>query len=220
MTVNPLNHRLSCHISESRRKTTDGKWHANYYKSRKIRELLEKNEEIAIEEVASSESMEEISQLEIQYIKEFKEKGIKITNIKPGGQTGAPNRKCPQELKDYYSKIYSGSGNPNYGNHVLKGKPSKAWQDPEKKKVWCKKIKENHADVSGNKNPMYGMSGALAPKSKTVEQWCHETGNLVAIYGSFREAVRVSGVSEYKISKSLKNKNLPVNDFIFKYKTS
>ncbi|MBS4195317.1 HNH endonuclease [Lederbergia citri] len=34
-----------------------------------------------------------------------------------------------------------------------------------------KKISENHADVSGKNNPMYGMKGKLAPNFKGVETY-------------------------------------------------
>lgn len=68
-----------------------------------------------------------------------------------------------------------------------------------------KKMSQNHADVSGNKNPMYGKRGELAPffgrtgdkhhASKKV--LCVETG---IIYNGIREAERITGIHNTNIS--------------------
>lgn len=68
-----------------------------------------------------------------------------------------------------------------------------------------KKMSQNHADVSGDKNPMYGRRGELAPffgrtgdkhhASKKVI--CVETG---IIYNSIREAERLTGIYNTNIS--------------------
>lgn len=59
--------------------------------------------------------------------------------------------------------------------------------------------------LSGEKNPMYGKSGSLAPTSRKIAQY-NFNGELIAVYGSIREAGRKTGVDARRISDYCKNK--------------
>ena len=97
-------------------------------------------------------------------------------------------------------KIYN-SNNREYGYNGDSGGTSGSIPNKNVRK----KMSQNHADVSGSKNPMYGKRGELAPffgrtgdkhhASKKV--LCVETG---IIYNSIREAERITGVYNTNIS--------------------
>jgi hypothetical protein len=63
--------------------------------------------------------------------------------------------------------------------------------------------------LSGEKNPMYGKSGLLAPTSRKIAQY-NFNGELIAIYGSLREAGRKTGIDARRISDYC-NKKRPFN---------
>lgn len=77
--------------------------------------------------------------------------------------------------------------------------------------ITCYKISENHADVSGELNPMYGVKrpevGELNKKlkGKAVNQFTID-GIFIAQYPTLREAERVTGVDNSWISGCCRGK--------------
>lgn len=68
-----------------------------------------------------------------------------------------------------------------------------------------KKMSQNHADVSGDKNPMYGKRGELAPFFGRVGDKHHASKKVICvetgiIYNSIREAERLTGIHNTNIS--------------------
>lgn len=68
-----------------------------------------------------------------------------------------------------------------------------------------KKMSQNHADVSGDKNPMYGKRGELAPFFGRIGDKHHASKKVICvetgiIYNSIREAERLTGICNTNIS--------------------
>ena len=88
-----------------------------------------------------------------------------------------------------------------------------------------KKISDNHADFSGEKNPMFGKhhSGETKNKmsenrpSKPVLQFS-KNGEFIAEYPSIAEAGRQTGCKNQSICSCCKGKQKSTGGFIWKYK--
>jgi hypothetical protein len=92
----------------------------------------------------------------------------------------------PEEIKKKLSIRFSGKGNNMYGVHL-----------------------------TGEKNPMYGRSGALAPTSRKVAQYDLH-GELIAIFDSIREAGKKTGIDPRRISENCRNQK-PKRKYQYKW---
>lgn len=86
------------------------------------------------------------------------------------------------EFSQIQSKQYSGSGNPRYGKKVKQSTKDKISFANKGKIPWIKGkhhsdetkklMSKNHADISGNKNPMYGKKHKIESIQKMKDhQW-------------------------------------------------
>lgn len=90
--------------------------------------------------------------------------------------------------------------------------------------IVCEKIKENHHNISGENNPMYGVKRPEVgirnklTKGKRVCQYSLN-GNLIAEYSTIREAERITGIDNGWISGCCKGKRgyKTAGSFIWKY---
>lgn len=90
---------------------------------------------------------------------------------------------------------------------------------------WCT-IKENNSfDLarkhnsdahSGGKNPMFGKFGSAHHRSKTVYQYAKD-GTLVGMYGSSREAARITGLWQRNISAACLGRVKTCGGYIWRY---
>lgn len=138
-------------------------------------------------------------------------------NLTDGGD-GTRGRPLSQKEKDNLSKINSGSGNPMYGKKQSEFSREKISEKITGRFIGAKsplygkhpteetveKLKTNHADVSGGKNP----------RAKPV--LCIETGT---IYPTISEASVAVGntVNRKKIPYACKNENATAYGFHWKY---
>lgn len=118
--------------------------------------------------------------LEEKMIKEYDSQNPKKGyNIKNGGSNGHLSENTKSKLKKAMEGKYDGEDNPFYGKHHSK----------ETKDLLSKKAKENVKDISGDKNPMFGIK-------LTLEEKYHR--------GDFRRGTKLSEDTKEKISKSNK----------------
>ena len=140
--------------------------------------------------IDEAESIEKLNELEIYYINLYDAvKSPMFYNIASGGMS-ANNfaGKSEEEIigirkKQSLSMIgkFVGKNNPNYGNvgnkNSIFGKPkteshknkiSQSNKGNAKSESHKKKLSENHANVSGENNPMFGKTGLNCPASKSV----------------------------------------------------
>jgi group I intron endonuclease len=93
------------------------------------------------------------------------------------GMTGEKNpmwgKQHSEEAKKKISEAKKGENNPNYGKQRSEETRKKISMSQIGKVISIEardKMRENHADVNGNKNPMYGMTG-----EKNKQSICHST---------------------------------------------
>lgn len=96
----------------------------------------------------TEETKNRMSREKKKYYKENPEAREHLSKINIG-------RPCPEHVKELFSEIYSGKGNPFYGKaHTKEAR---------------KKMSENHADVSKENNPFYGKEHTEESKQKMSE---------------------------------------------------
>jgi len=224
-TQQSLQARLAQHLAEARRKPTS-KYYQRTCKINKIRKLVENQQKIFIVPILTNLLWKEAKEYEMKYIAWCKRIGILLTNATLGGEGSC--RVWTQEQKEKARLSNLGSKNPSFGKSpseetrtkqrlALKGKPNPAFQDPVKKAIWRQKITANHADVSGQKNPMFGKSGVLSPRGKTVQQWSIDKIHFLDEFGSTREASRITGIPASSISFCAAGIKKSAGEFYWKY---
>ena len=104
--------------------------------------------------------------------------GYRLANMTDGGE-GSSGRIITDAYREKYSKMNSGSGNPNYGHR------------------WTQKMKDHMSDVTKQRN----LSLDRNPKAHRV--MCVETGR---VYGCMKEPTDELGLkSSASITVALKN---------------
>ena len=102
--------------------------------------------------------------------------------------------KCYNTIVPYGYNLDSGGGNGKQMSNVI-----------------CYKISQNHHDVSGENNPMYGKKRPevglknILTKGKAVNQYTVD-GVFIAQYPTIREASRQTGIDDAWISGVCRNK--------------
>lgn len=172
-------------------------WKSNPFKCRTIKEIKDNGFMVVMNIISEFDSLQKCKEAEIDLINTLKES---LTNITPGGDyTAWKGRKHTNEWKRQQSKRLSGVGNPNFGKTI-----------PE----WHKKLLSERMKISA---PNKGAFGEKHPRSKKVQQFDFD-GNLVATYGSAREAARsLNKTSNSEISKCCNNQCKTAYGFIWKY---
>lgn len=227
VTKRELRVRLNHHLwsSETKRRAT-GQWRYQHHTAWKLRKMRKQKREVGIEALLSFSSPLDVWEAERKYISWGRNVGFQLTNGTTGGE-GTYGRRLTESQREHLRRINSGTGNPQYGKSpsaetrekqrsALTGRPNPGLRDPNKKEKWRKKISDNHADVSGSNNPMYGKKGELAPTAKRVEQ-IDANGVIVGVFGSTREASRKTGVSSSSISMCARGKAGHAGGFRWRY---
>ena len=128
------------------------------------------------------------------------------------------------ELMKWYDSVENGYNTSSYSGGTYK-----------RSEVTKKKMSDNHADLTGEKNPMYGMTGEKNPmfgkhhsegsKKKMAESkgvygilQFSKTGEFIAEYPSTREASRHTGCDNSSISACCRGKQKTCGGFIWRYK--
>lgn len=143
-------------------------------------------------------------------------------NIEPGGNS---NKIISDEtrLKMSLAKSnYFGENNSFYGKHhteETKAYLRQLWDDENWSNIMCKKMRDNHACVSGINNPMYGKKHTAEAKElmskNTVKLFNSDNPNAHSVYcielneyfGSIVEASRYIGISRNTLSLHLNGKS-------------
>lgn len=113
------------------------------------------------------------------------EKGYNKTK----GGSGTLGYQWTNEDREIRRSRYSGEGNPFYGkqhSEETKKKISEAKRGTKLSEEHKRKISENHKDISGENNPLYGVShkGSDNPSAKKV--YCVE---IDYVFGCIKEAL-------------------------------
>ena len=117
------------------------------------------------------------------------------------------------ELMKWYDSVYNGYNVSEYGSGYFK-------RSEESKQ----KMSDNHADFSGEKNPMFGKHHSEETKnkirentpSKPVLQFSKD-GKLIAEYPSTKEAERKTGCNQGHICSCCKGKYKSAGGYIWMY---
>lgn len=143
-------------------------------------------------------SKEELDIKEQLYIEKFNaiENGY---NLREGGSKGH----LTDETKQILSKINTGENHPQYGKHQSQETIEKRRQKIKGTKrtdEQKQKMSENHADVSGKNNPMYGKGDLLKGKNNgRAKAVICITTNMV-----FDTAIEVAKYYGFKASTSIR----------------
>ena len=79
-------------------------------------------------------------------------------------------------------------------------------------------MSKNHANVSGENNPMYNKKGINNPKSKKVYQY-DKNLQLINTFDGVREAERLTGINHSSISCCCTGRLKTAGKFIWSYET-
>ena len=172
----------------------------NYIGSGKIlKKAIEKygRDSFSKEIIDWANSKEELDQLEIFWIKHFDANHLSdFYNILSGGQG-----------------CVAGENNPMYGNgYKLRGEKNGMYGKCHSEKT-REKMRENHADFSGKKNPTYGANHPLAKGMLKLDK----NKNIVAEYESVGEAARENNCYKQGIYTSCRTGKL-YRGFFWMYK--
>lgn len=188
--------------------------------ARKIRKLQKKNCAFGIESIFSTPKRFIALQKEIKYISWCRQIGIKLCNNTDGGD-GGTGRRLSQTQKEHLRKVNTGKNNPQWGKTpsektrekqraALKGKSRPRAQNYN---LWKRRISENHADVSGEKNPMFGKPAPT--RKKTIQYDLHN--NKIAEFPSATAAAKAIGLARVTISLCASGKIPTAGGFAWKY---
>lgn len=143
-TLQTLHKRLIKHHSDCERFTT----HVNCWLKN-----LKSSGQRAVIQLIDETTVDKIDELEIYYIKKYKEAGYRLTNISEGGQK---NRITSDETKAKISKSLTGKVKSPETIVKLKNSLIETWKSPELRKLKQKQTKDWYA--AGNRSPMLGKS--------------------------------------------------------------
>lgn len=107
-----------------------------------------------------------------------------------------------------YNTLY-----PNGYNFTEGGDGSVNYKHSKETKI---KMSKNHANVSGENNPMYNKKGINNPKSKKVYQY-DKNLQLINTFDGVREAERLTGINHSSISGCCTGRLKTAGKFIWSY---
>jgi group I intron endonuclease len=206
LTFNNLNQRLRSHLSEP------GKSHKihwiNKLKKQGLRPIIESVEEkISTYEIACER--------EIYYIDYFKSIGCDLTNMASGGNknkkmSDETRRKMSDSQKKRHEKFkFKLSDDVKM---ILKDKQKERFKNDSERE----KLRISNKKYEDSKTKEQKLNDILIQDCKSVYQYDKDM-NLVRIYPSIREAVRVTGLNRSNISKCCKNKVVYVGGYVWRF---
>lgn len=226
ITKRSLKARMASHIFDAKAKRSDGVWKVHNYRANKLRSLLTSNTPFAIEGLLSFATEAEAQEAEKKYIAWCKQMNWKLVNATEGGE-GTQGYKHSETTKSKLRELNSGSKNPQFGKspseetrakqrESLLGKPNPGLLDPIKKAQWQANVKAGHSDVSGERNPMFGTTGARNAKSKLVIQ-LNMAGEKLRVFDGLRDAERQTSIRSGAISLCCNEKRQTAGGFRWKF---
>ena len=123
-------------------------------------------------------------------------------NLSKGGHLeGYQSMYNHQELREYMSKKFSGSGNPMYGKC--------GESQPQYGRIWTEDMRKRNSESNKGKHEDSSLN-------KKVQQY-DLNGKYIATYKSTMDAYRKTGVDNQCISKVALGKRKQAKGFIWKY---
>ena len=128
----------------------------------------------------------------------------------------------PQEVREKISKANKGRKKPD----TMRERLSAAKTGTHPSEAARLNMSRNHADISGDRNPMYQKNHSEDSRRKMSENRPKRSvcqfsinGELIAIHSSTREAERKTGVNHTHIGRCCKKTQRSAGGFVWKYKT-
>lgn len=160
-----------------------------------------------IEEVEDS-LMNEREMYWIEKLKTYCYDNKQGLNMTKGGEGQRSTWMHKTELRDFFSKRFSGNGNPFYGkNH----------SEETKKIISIKATKRNREN--GTMIPKWGVDKGRNIVMRKVLQY-DANGNFMYEYASVTEATQKTNLQTSCISANCRGEQTNVDGFVFRYKTS
>jgi len=179
------------HLCTTKLKTKKNSW---------IKSLKRKDLNPILDLLDECSSIEEVHDLEVYWISQFKTWGFDLVNGTLGGEgREAPVKnetkiKISKTLKDKYSKE----------PHKLKGKE------------WTQSHKDLWSNLRKGKIPVCSFKGHSHPNKKKIE--CYKNGILLKEFDSILQASKELNINPGSISNNCKKKSKTAKGYEFKYK--
>lgn len=180
-SVKALKYRLSQHLKDK----------SGVKRSNWIQGLIKKGLVPIIDELDSCERKEDLGNLEIYWISQFRVWGFKLLNMTDGGDSST-GYKHTEETKKKISKVHKGKrvGNKNsfYGKtHSIESR--KLISEANKGNTWDEERKKKHSEkLKGGKHSIERVNKRVVSCSKQVQRYDLE-GNLEKTYARIKNVV-------------------------------
>jgi len=167
--------------------------------------------------------IDELDDLEIYYIKELHtHKSEGGYNISWGGSSPMRGRTASEETRQKMSDSNSGENHPNFGKHLSEETKQKisiahigmrhSKKSKEKMRIAStgrhfseetkRKVSENHADVSGENHPMWGLFGKDNPKFG--KKYKNSSSKYIGVYKRIIKGKHIYWLAQVRINGKTK----------------
>lgn len=174
------------------------------------------------EVVRTGLSEQEAKDLEIELIRIFTSTDKRLGYNTTSGGDGCRGYDPPGEVREKISAANKGKTRTmETRRRIAVAKTGTRASDETRRK-----LSQNHSDVSGERNPMYGKTHSEETRRKMSENRQKKQvlqftldGKFVGLYASTREAERRTGISNTVIIRCCKNRQITAGGFVWKYET-
>jgi group I intron endonuclease len=178
------------------------------YKKRWINKLLLMNKQPILEVVKENLSLAEAFNFEKEYIKNFKNLGVRLTNETIGGEAPMAEKKHKEETKIIMSEKRKGQQNSFYGKKHSEETKSKLSQSLKGRETWNKGKKLTKEHIEKLKNAKIGY----VPHNKNKTRFDLKLiEDLINKNFSQAEVAKIFDANHGTISRYIKKHKLKIN---------